>query len=101
MQQSKVNKSKEKKIKENCDDDCARARGNHDDENKLSIIDKKYGVVMLTEWQMNDLIDRLTLDEYNYYVEKLGAFIAEKDAHIKSHYDTILKWVSEDRMKGE
>lgn len=96
MQQIKVNKSKEKEIKENCDDDCARARGN-DDDDKLSIVDKKYKVVMLTERQMNDLLDRLTLDEYNYYVEKLGAFIVENDAHVKSHYETILKWVSEDR----
>lgn len=96
MQQIKVNKSKEKKIKENCDDDNARARVN-DEEDKLSIVDKKYGVVMLTERQMIDLLDRLTLDEYNYYVEKLGAFIVENDAHVKSHYETILKWVSEDR----
>lgn len=99
IQQSKVNKSKEKKIKENCDDDRARARGIDDDENTLSIVDKKYGVVMLTERQMNDLLDRLTLDEYNYYVEKLGAFIVENDAHVKSHYETILKWVAEDRRK--
>lgn len=71
------------------------------DEDKLSIIDKKYGVVLLSENQMNDLLDRLTLDEFDEYVERLGAFIVEKNAHIKSHYQTILKWVEQDRKRGK
>lgn len=99
-QQNKIkeNKIKENKRKENGGDDSACAN-EVNEEDKLSIVDKKYGVVMLTERQMEDLLERLTLDEYNAYVEKLGAFITEHDAHIKSHYNTILKWVTEDRQK--
>lgn len=72
-----------------------------DDDDKLQVIDKKYGVVMLSENQINDLLDKLTLDEFNAYVERLGAFIVEKNAHIKSHYQTILKWVEQDRKRGK
>jgi hypothetical protein len=53
---------------------------------------------MLTGRQMDDLLERLTLDEYNAYIDKLGAFITEKDAHVKNHYETILKWIAEDRQ---
>lgn len=94
MQQNKI---KENEIKENYYYDT-RAREYDDD--KLQVIDKKYGVVMLSENQMNDLLDKLTLDEFNAYVERLGAFIVEKKAHVKSHYQTILKWVKEDRKRG-
>lgn len=89
------NKIKENEIKENYYYDTR-----DDDDDKLQVIDKKYGVVMLSENQMNDLLERLTLDEFNAYVERLGAFIVEKNAHIKSHYKTILKWVEEDRKRG-
>lgn len=70
-----------------------------DDEDKLYIIDKNH-VVMLSENQINDLLERLTLDEFNAYVERLGSFIIEKQAYVKSHYQTILKWVEEDRKRG-
>ena len=54
------------------------------------------GVVYLTDAQLGDLMDRLGLDAFNRYVERLATFIIENDAHIKSHYDTILKWYGED-----
>jgi hypothetical protein len=53
-------------------------------------------VVYLTDAQMDDLIDRLGLDEFNRCVGRLADFIIEKDAHIKSHYKMILKWHEED-----
>ncbi|MBR3445594.1 MAG: DUF4373 domain-containing protein [Prevotella sp.] len=95
MQQNEI---KENEIKENYYYDT-RARED-DDEDKLYIIDKNH-VVMLSENQINDLLERITLDEFNAYVERLGAFIVEKNAHIKSHYQTILKWVEEDRKRGK
>lgn len=89
---------KENKIKENEITTTTRARED-DDDDKLYTFGKK-GVVMLSERQIADLLERLTLDEFNAYVERLGAFIVEKNAHIKSHYQTILKWVEEDRKRG-
>ena len=58
------------------------------------------GVVFLTTSQFEDLLDKLGLDAFNLYVERLADFIIDKNARIKSCYDTILKWVAEDsRMK--
>lgn len=54
------------------------------------------GVVFLTQEQFDDLLDRLDIDTFDRYVKRLADFIIEKNAHVKSHYDTILKWVSED-----
>lgn len=68
------------------------------EENQLKLIGGDLGknVVYLTDRQLGDLIDRLGLDAFNRYVERLATFIIEKKAHIKSHYDTILKWYEED-----
>ena len=54
------------------------------------------GVVYLTDSQLGDLMDRLGLDAFNRYVDRLANFIIDKNAHVKSHYDTILKWYEED-----
>ena len=54
------------------------------------------GVVYLSTNQMDDLLDRLGLDAFDRYVERLADYIIEKDAHIKNHYETILKWHRED-----
>jgi hypothetical protein len=58
------------------------------------------GVVYLTDRQMEDLIDRLGLDAFDRYMDRLSTFIIEKGAHIKSHYDTILKWHEQDSKVG-
>lgn len=56
------------------------------------------GVVYLTDAQMDSLLEKLGLDEFNRYVERLADFIiANPQARIKSHYKTILKWCEEDR----
>lgn len=60
------------------------------------------GVVFLTQTQFEDLLDRLGLDAFNHYVERLANFIIDKNARIKSCYGTILKWAAEDsKTKGE
>ena len=53
-------------------------------------------VVLLTDTQMNELIELLGLEGFNYYVEKLATFIIEKQAKVGNHYNTILKWAKED-----
>jgi hypothetical protein len=54
------------------------------------------GVVFLTENQIEDLLDKIGLDAFDRYVEKLADFIIEKNANVKNHYETILKWHTED-----
>ena len=54
------------------------------------------GVVFLTDSQIDDLLDRLGLDAFDYYVDKLSNFILKNNARVASHYDTILKWWEED-----
>ena len=53
-------------------------------------------MVYLTDRQFHDLLSKLGLDAFNRYVERLATFIIEKDAHVKNHYETILKWYEED-----
>ena len=54
------------------------------------------GVVLLTPEQNDSLLDKLGLDGYNFYVEKLANFIIDKDAKVGNHYATIIKWATED-----
>ena len=54
------------------------------------------GVVYLSDEQFSDLLDKLGLDAFNRYLERLSTFIIEKEAYIQNHYDTILKWHRQD-----
>ena len=59
------------------------------------------GVVMLSEEQMDDLLDKLSLDEFNKYV----AIVADcelkgKRYKKKSHYQAILDMAAKDRKVG-
>lgn len=56
------------------------------------------GVVLLTPEQFEALLDKLGLDGFNHYVEKLATFIIEKEAKVANHYATILKWAREDAL---
>ena len=55
------------------------------------------GVVLLSDEQIGDLLERIGLDSFDYYVDKLSEFILKKQAKVKNHYATILKWWDEDR----
>lgn len=55
------------------------------------------GVVLLTEEQKDALLEKLGLDAFNHYVEKLASFIIDKKATVGNHYKTILKWWEEDK----
>ena len=56
------------------------------------------GVVFLSDAQIGDLLDRMDLDAFNHYVDKLSNFIIKNGAHVKNHYETILKWWQEDGL---
>ena len=68
------------------------------DEDKLDRIGGTLGknVVYLTQGQFDKLVEKLGFDAFNRYVERLANFIIEKNAHVKNHYETILKWYEED-----
>ena len=53
-------------------------------------------VVFLSDAQMEDLLDKMGLEAFDHYVDKLSCFIIKNDAHVKNHYETILKWWQED-----
>jgi hypothetical protein len=53
-------------------------------------------VVFLSEAQIADLLDQMGMEAFDHYVEKLANFIITNDAHVKNHYETILKWWKED-----
>lgn len=67
-------------------------------ERKLKVVggDLGKGVVFLSDDQMGDLLDKMGLDAFDHYVDKLSSFIIKNDAKVKNHYETILKWWQED-----
>ena len=97
-------KEKEKETETDIEVDVAVATGNTDTdlsaERQLQRWDGKLGkgVVYLTEEQVGSLLDKLGLDGFDRYVEKLADFIIEKNANVSNHYATILKWAREDAM---
>lgn len=54
------------------------------------------GNVLLTENQIADLLERLDLAGFDYYIDKLSKYISER-GNVNGHYRTILKWSTEDR----
>ena len=54
------------------------------------------GVVVLSEFQVDTLLNKLGIEMFDHYVSKLADFIIENGATVKSHYNTILKWWTED-----
>lgn len=53
-------------------------------------------VVFLSEAQIEDLLEKMDLDAFDYYVDKLASFIIDNGAKVKNHYGTILKWWRQD-----
>ena len=54
------------------------------------------GVVLLTEEQIGSLLDKMGVDAFDYYVDKLSSFIIKNGAKVKNHYETVMKWWNED-----
>lgn len=70
------------------------------EEAKLKFLGGKLGkgVVMLSEEQMDSLLDELTIDEFNKYVEIVAdAELRGKHYSKKTHYQAILDMVAKDR----
>ena len=58
-------------------------------------------VVFLSDNQIEDLLERMDIDTFDHYVDKLSSFIIKNDAHVKNHYETILRWWEEDSTLRE
>lgn len=54
------------------------------------------GVVFMSDEQVSDLLDKMGIKTFDYYVDKLSDFIIKNGARVKGHYETILKWWKED-----
>lgn len=67
-------------------------------DNSLELMGGKLGkgVVLLTQAQSDALLEKLGLDAYDFYVERLATFIIKNNATVGNHYQTILKWWEED-----
>ena len=52
--------------------------------------------VFLSDTQVESLLEQMELETFDYYVDKLAAFIEKNGARVKNHYETILKWYRED-----
>ncbi len=68
------------------------------DETKLECYGPCYQKVMLSQKQVDDLLERMSIDEFNFYLEKLDCFIHDKNAKVKNHYETMLNWCMKDRL---
>ncbi len=63
-------------------------------------IPKNGGVCYIAENQQKILVEKLGYETYQLYYKKLTDFIIRNNAHVKSPFDTILKWYQEDIDKG-
>lgn len=68
------------------------------EDRKLKLLGGELGknVVFFSDAQVSDLLDKMGLDAFDHYVDKLANFIIQNDAKVKNHYETILKWWRED-----
>ena len=54
------------------------------------------GVVFLSEAQMADMLEKMGLETFDYYVDRLATYILNTGAKPKNHHATILKWWRQD-----
>lgn len=54
------------------------------------------GVLLISDDQIENLLDRMGLDAFNYYTEKLAKLLLEDKVKSKNHYATIMRWYLED-----
>lgn len=72
------------------------AECNADGCNELDKLKTYRGYVILSENQIDDLINKMGLNIFENYAIRLNNYIYEKNANVKNHYKTILKWYKED-----
>lgn len=98
VSQSRVDKKRKDKNRVDVDEEESADENGNGNRHVLNLQRGSLGkgVVLLSDEQFDDLLERLGLDAFNHYVSKLADFIIEKDAKVSNHYGTILKWHEED-----
>ena len=68
------------------------------EDRKLKLFGGELGknVVFLSEQQIADLLEKMGLDAFDYYVDRLATYILSRGAKPKNHHATILKWWRQD-----
>ena len=120
VQKSDIEKEKEKEIKKDLDKDIEIERKNESSFDQPIQIDNEYfstelstiedtkrkmlggelgkGVVFLSQEQMDDLLDKLSIEEFDYYVGVVADCILKgKPFRKKTHYQAILDMATADR----
>lgn len=59
------------------------------------------GVLLLTDRQIGDLMEKMGNEAFDYYADKLSSYIVQTGRKVRSHYRTILQWWQEDRQVKE
>lgn len=67
---------------------------NNDYRNKLEVFKDK---VILSDYQVEDLLNKMGLEVFDEYILRLNNYINKTGYTIKNHYETLLKWYTEDR----
>ena len=77
-----------------------RGGGSGDPKSNVTVMGGELGkgVVFISQEQSDDLLDRMDIETFDYYVDKLSSFIIKNGAHVRNHYETILKWWQEDSV---
>lgn len=76
--------------------ELGQGSGSADGSDTLRKLGGERGVVYLTDRQVGSLLDKMGLEAFDLYVDKLANFINENNANVQNHYKTILKWYEED-----
>lgn len=55
------------------------------------------GRVYLSENQIADLLEKMEIETFNEYIDRLNNFITDNNITVRNHYATLLKWYNQDR----
>lgn len=100
QQEKDIEIDKEIEIEKEVDVVCALAHEGDNDNDEIFSVDyqlHEYSKgVYLNEMQVGDLLEKLGIDAFDYYIEKLSKYITKNKGQVKNHYETILKWYKQD-----
>jgi hypothetical protein len=99
---SQINKEeliKEELIKEELIKDVvvsAETRDIGNEDEKLSLLKGEWQGLMLSDKQMDDLIDRMGIEVFEEYAKRMSAFIERTGARGFNHHRKMLQWYAQD-----